>query len=404
MKLNQLVILPFIFSAAVWGGPIEDAYKMHNRIAGVPPSPAVLQNMAQLILDNNAEGAAQLAMENKNFINVTIKVWAKSFTNRDQTSRVPLNDMAATIMGAVRDNVPFNTVLYDDIIYVFEGPVIRMSGTNIAEEYNYAVNDNNYYEKAEDYRFTINGSSIDLSQKLIQGVQSEITEIPTEATSGILTTRAAGEAFYSAGTNRRVNRYTFMNFLCKDYEELHDISIPDFRVRRDVERDPGGVSLTYKNTCVGCHAGQDALAGAYAHYNFNPNSGLKLTYDPTMVTPKINNINSFSSGYFTTDDSWVNLWRFGKNEVLNWRGAPEGNGAKALNEMLTQSGAFSQCMAKHVFKIVCKHEPVSQDEINLVNTLAEDFESPNYEESKRYNMKRLFAKTSAGCLINEENL
>ena len=37
---------------------------------------------------------------------------------RDQTVFAPLNDYTATVVGMVRDDVPFNTLLSADIIYI----------------------------------------------------------------------------------------------------------------------------------------------------------------------------------------------------------------------------------------------------------------------------------------------
>lgn len=331
--------------------------------------------MEQLIAQGNGVGAARLAMKNKNFINIVIKNWAKPFTNREQTSRVELNDYAATIMGAVRDDISFDRILYDDIMYTVSGSATA-----------YSPMDNNHYKEAET-------SLVDFSDKLTRVQQSSLTGLPAMATSGVLTTRAAGESFYSAGTNRRVNRYTFMNYLCNDYEDLHDTSIPDYKVRRDVERNPGGDSRTYKNTCVGCHAGQDSIAGAYAFYDFPTN---KLEYNQGKVAPKINAIVNYKDGLQVVDDSWFNLWKVGVNSSkLGFRGASNGNGARALNSMLTKSQAFSQCMAKKVFKLVCKKDAVNTDDVNFVQSQAQSFES-------NYSLRTLIAKTSAGCLINED--
>ncbi len=37
---------------------------------------------------------------------------------------------------------------------------------------------------------------------------------------------AAAEAFFSAGTNRRMWRFTAINYLCRDMEQLHDVTRP----------------------------------------------------------------------------------------------------------------------------------------------------------------------------------
>lgn len=350
----------------------ESAYKLHNRLTGVPPKPQVLKDMEDFIDRGQPEEAAKIAMNHKNFINVVLKNWVKPWSNRDQTSRVPLNDYVATVLGSVKDNVPFDRVLYDDIIYVVNGA-----------ETNYSPDNNTHYSQAET-------ANADLSTRLIQQTQSQLTGIG--ATSGIMTTRAAGESFYSAGTNRRINRYTFMNFLCRDYEDMHDTSIPDTYVRQDVERNPGLDSRTYKNKCVGCHAGQDSLAGAYAYYNFANN---RLTYTPNTVTPKINQIVYYREGHRTVNDSWMNMWVMGKNaKELGWSGANSGSGARDLNRMFTRSNAFSQCMAKKVYKLVCMKDPESASDKAFVEEQSRAFKNG-------FSLKNLILKTSVGCIVNE---
>ena len=42
------------------------------------------------------------------FYTITLKNFATPWTNRDQTVFAPLNDYTATVIGMVRDDVPFN--------------------------------------------------------------------------------------------------------------------------------------------------------------------------------------------------------------------------------------------------------------------------------------------------------
>ncbi len=61
--------------------------------------------------------AAAIATQAPSFYNVTLKNLVIPWTNRDQTVFAPLNDYAATVIGMVRDNVPFNTALSADLLY-----------------------------------------------------------------------------------------------------------------------------------------------------------------------------------------------------------------------------------------------------------------------------------------------
>lgn len=371
----KILLFLLLSSLPAFAGPRESAYRLHNRLTGLPPSPAVLDQMEVDIKGGDPEAAAETAIQNPAFYNIVLKNWIKPWTNRERTNRVELNDYVATVIGVIKDDLPFTQVLSEDILYT----------VNDAAAPAYNVGNNDHYANVE-------ARNLNFSDLLVQQVQSSLTGIP--ATSGVITSRASGAAFFSAGTNRRVNRFTFMNFLCKDYEDVHDITIPDYRVRRDVERNPGGDSRTYKNKCVGCHAGQDALGGAYAYYNFQDN---RLIYTAGRVQEKMNiNGHFYPEGFVTTTDSWINTWAKGQNASLGWRGATQGNGARSLNQMIARSRAFSVCMAKKVFKLVCMKEPLSTSDKAYIETAANVF-----EEDGTYSMKKLIVKTSARCLTDE---
>lgn len=379
LKKHQLCLLLSFISFSALAGPREQAWKLHNRLTGVPPVKTAnqdpLRDMELAIAGGRPEDAAEIATQNPNFYNIVLKNWIKPWSNREQTSRVELNDYVATVLGIIRDDLPFTEVLSGDIIYTVNGATPGYSST-----------DNNHYVNAED-------RNLNLMTSLMRQTQSALTGLPASATSGVITTRAAGEAFFSAGTNRRVNRFNFINYLCRDYEALHDVNIADFRVRRDVERNPGGDSRTYKSKCVGCHAGQDALGGAYAYYDF---VGGRLVYTPNVVVTKMNHNVYYKDGFVTKDDSWINTWAQGQNAVLGWRGPTSGNGVRELGSMLSKSKAFSQCMAKKVFQLVCLKEAINTDDVAMVDELATRFEQNNY------NMKDLIINTSVGCIVNED--
>jgi len=376
LKKIILVMSLATLSMPLLAGPREQAWKLHNRLAGIPPKQDVLNDMSAAISQGDPEAAARIAMENPSFYNITLKNWIKPWSNRDQTPRVPMNDYVATILGVIRDDSPFDKILYDDIIYIVDDATLPV----------YSNTDNNHYRNAET-------QNLDFMDTLVVRKQSDITGTPVAGIAGVTTTRNAGENYFSAGTNRRVNRFIFMNYLCKDYEDLHDITIPDFRVARDVERNPGGDSRTYKNRCVGCHAGQDGLRGAYAYYNF---TGGRLAYTPGQVQGKMNQNNYFPQGFVTTNDEWINLWATGQNASVGWRGATSGTGAQSIGMMFAKSKAFSQCMARKVFKLVCMKDAVNADDVSKITALATEFESNN-----KYSMKDLIAKTSVGCVVNE---
>ncbi len=103
-------------AAAFAGAPNADqATRMYNRIAGVPPTAAQL---AQMTASPDSVSAALLATHDPSFYNNTIRNMAAPWTNRDQSVFVPLNDYTATVVGMVRDDVPFNTLLSADLVYI----------------------------------------------------------------------------------------------------------------------------------------------------------------------------------------------------------------------------------------------------------------------------------------------
>src|SRR5262252_1096127 len=83
-------------------GPREQAERIFNRLAGVPPTDAVITNMANAIQSDPSNGpiaAANIAMKDPHFYTVTIKNWVAPWTNRDQNAFVPLNDYITLVMG-----------------------------------------------------------------------------------------------------------------------------------------------------------------------------------------------------------------------------------------------------------------------------------------------------------------
>ena len=96
----------------------DQATRIYNRIAGVPPTAAQLGQMTSAA---SPVAAALIATNDPAFYNNTIRNMAAPWTNRDQSVFVPLNDYTATVVGMVRDNVPFNTLLSADLVYIGDG-------------------------------------------------------------------------------------------------------------------------------------------------------------------------------------------------------------------------------------------------------------------------------------------
>ena len=142
----------------------------------------------------------------------------------------------------------------------------------------------------------------------------------------MLTSRAAAQAFFVAGTNRAMFRYTLMNHLCTDLEQVQDPTRPPDRIRQDVSRSPGGDSRLFLNNCIACHSGMDPMTQAFAYYDYDETAG-RMLYTPGVVRPKyFNNKDTFPAGFSTPDDYWDNYWRKGSNSLLGWDGSLPGKG------------------------------------------------------------------------------
>jgi len=355
----------------------DQAKRMHDRLAGVPPTAAVLNDMASRIASGDSNAAAMLAMDNPNFYNVTLKNWATPWTNREQTVFAPLNDYTATVIGMVRDGVPFNQLLSANIVYHANG-----ASQNGSTAPNYSASNNSHYEWLED-------NGIDLASELTRDTQ---LGVPADATAGVMTTRAAAAAFFVAGTNRAMFRFTLLNHMCDDLEQVKDTTRSPDRVRQDVSRSPGGDSRLFLNNCVGCHAGMDPMAQAFAYYQFNEGSG-QIEYTDGVVQPKyFINGETFSPGYVTPDDSWDNYWREGPNASLGWNGGMpgSGSGAKSMGAELANSQAFAACQVKKAFKMVCLRDPADSGDRSKIETMTSNFQT-------NYQMKPVFAEAAAYC-------
>jgi len=363
-------------------GPTEraQAKRIHDRIAGVPPTEAVLNTMEALIVGGDAAGAAREAMKARTFYTTTLKNWVTPWTNRDQTVFAPLNDYTATVIGMVRDDVDFRQVLSGDILYV--------GGSGLPA---YSPASNDLYQQMEDQDVDLSSASV-----LVASTQSSHTGLPAAATAGVITTRGAAQAFFVAGTNRAMFRFTMINHMCKDMEQVHDVNLPPDRIRQDVSRSPGGDSRLFLNGCIGCHSGMDPLAQAFAYYNYNETSG-RIEYTDGQVQPKyLINMDNFKPGYVTRSDGWNNYWRQGANTVLGWNGSlpGSGNGAKSMGTELANSDQFARCQVEKVFKTVCLHPPVDGADRTKVNDIINVFRNGGFK------MKDVFAETAAYCKGN----
>jgi hypothetical protein len=363
----------------------KQALRMYERLTGTPPSPTllgVLEGMVGNSTQAELEATAAYIMRpdlehSKNFYSVTLKNFATPWTNRDQSIFAPLNDYTATVIGLVKDDADFRTVLFDDVVYVGSGSGIPA----------YSPTSNEHYEALESNHVDLRG--------LTRTTQSSLNGLPPAATAGIITSRAASEAFFIDGTNRAMFRFTLLNHMCRDMEQIHDTSRPPDRIRQDVTRSPGGDSSVFNNNCIGCHSVMDSMAQAFAYYDFDETQN-RLVYTPGQVQPKyLINSDNFKPGFVTPDDTWDNRMRMdGKNDfnVLGWDPGltGHGNGAKSLGQEFAYSTAFAECQTEKVFRKVCFRGPTEDEYGNVVTGIASTIKSGG-------SLRTVFARVAAQC-------
>lgn len=372
----------------------EQAKRIHDRLAGVPPSNEVLDQMESLVSAGNVRGAADIAMQNSAFYSITLKNWITPWTNEDADVFAPLNDYTATVIGITRDQIDFRQILSGDVLY------IANASAGVPA---YSTTSNAHYQALDD-------QSSDLKEVLQATTQSAVTGLPAAATAGVMTTRAAAKSYFKDGTNRAMFRFTLINHMCTDLEGLKDTSRSPDRIRQDVSRSPGGDSRIFNNSCVGCHSGMDPLTQAFAYYNYGYNVDSDpdgeqgaLEYnqaadiDPdtgTQVQAKYHfNSNNFPYGFITNNDSWNNYWRQGLNKNLGWdESLPDnGSGAKSMGQELANSQQFASCQVTKVFKNICLRSPQDSADRTKITSMTNTFTSTGY------NIKQVFADSADYC-------
>ncbi len=380
-------------------GNLEQAKRIHDRVAGVPPTETVLNQMAGVIAsppDGKTGGvaAAEIAMENDNFYNVTLKTLVTPWTNEEQDPFVALNDYTATVIGIVANDLDFRTILTTPNLYVARSSLGLPA---------YSPTNNAHYEALEE-RVRENRSS--LKDDLEAVSQASVVQISDFEASGVVTSRASAKAFFSDGTNRSQFQYIFLNHMCIEvFGEINDAARVVDRIRQDVSRSPGGDSRVYLNFCMGCHSGMDPLIQGLAYYDYDNNLE-KIDFNgPGIIDPDsgsrvqgkyLINSNNFPYGYAAPDNKWDNYWREGTYRSLGWdwtnEGLPgNGYGAESLMTEISHSKTFAQCHVSQVFETVCLREPQSTEDHEKVSAITDSF------RNNGFNFKTVFAESADYC-------
>ena len=405
-----------LFAGQAFADVRTQAKRMHDRLTGVTPSATVLNKMVDFLngvdingipvspefpdgttAPNGEIAATYLAMENKHFYNATLVNLITPWTNEaraafpeDLETEGTLNDYTATVIGAIRDEIDFRRILYDDILYI---------GAGVTPGYSYSSNA--HYKQLEELGLDMGDPAV-----LVQVSQSANTGttpvLAPEDTAGVITSHAAAKAFFVDGTNRAMFRFTVLNHLCQDMDQLKDVTLPADHIRQDVSRSPGGDSRIYMNACIGCHTGMDPLTQSFAYYNYDDGTNTLVFTDGQVQEKNLINANNFKPGYIVSDDSWINYWRQGKNSLLGWNSTlltgntGKGKGAKSMAQELAYSDAFARCQVEKVFKAVCLRPAGNFNDRQAVDNIIDNFKLP-FRKTTGYELKRVFAETAAYC-------
>jgi hypothetical protein len=433
--LTCILVSSSSFAPALsYAGSKEIAQRLFDRLTGHPIAVTnpLLAQMTAKIDAGDYLGAAELATTDDGFYNVTVKKWGATMSNRSEValfqdpdrSRPPyfgsLNDFNATIIGVVRDNLDAKLLLTGDFIYKadtsIDKPGAKQPPFITSADARTSIQSDHTLNWTNDHYTFIEQQNVNLRQHLVQTKQLVTTSmywgydtntppplVPNPDPAGLLSTRAFTYAHMLNGTNRRWVEFAFREFTCRPITQWADAHVLDTYVRRDVERAPAGDVMLFKNRCIACHGALDGMAGATAHYTwYSPVSGTwvqggflvrangPLIYeaDSNGVFNKHNkNAQNYPSGHVVMDDSWINQATQNQNVSFGWKGAVSGNGMNSFGQMIANSDAFPQCMAKRVFTEMCRRAP-TESEAAIVKSLGDQF------VSDKYNLRILFERAA----------
>jgi len=381
---------------------VNNAKWIFERITGVKwaaDHPLILQ--AALLPSSEI---AAMAVQQPQFLNVTVKEFALEMSTRDETIRLPLNDFAASVMGVVRDDTDARELLFGNFYYVGDPARIPADVPNVIANQNtfatQVLRSNAHYEALDSKvrKIDVGASLMRVDgQRVVQTFANNVATLAANPDpAGILTSRTWIEAHAIAGTNRRPVEFAFRQFMCLPIEQWADAAASDVRIGRDIDRFPGDDHMKFQTSCKSCHTVMDGFRGAWARWDMDGDQALNTNVtnrnaDNNRVLVKLNrNETVYPGGYVTTNDSWVNNAIRGTNATqFGWRGldgrtpASSGNGVNSFGRLIAHSERFSTCMAKRVFKSVCRKD-LSDSETAFYVQLGRQFESSNY------NLKNLF--------------
>ncbi len=345
---------------------------VHLTGAPAPMFDPRFKRAVSLVQSGKSLEAAQLVITDPGFLKVRVRGFAIPFIDIDHRKVDTLTDFQTLIIGVTRDELDARLILTGNLRY---SGYTSLSLPAVSRE------NNDHYAQFE-------ARDLDFERDL-ERVDKQWDD--TDYVAGALTTRAWASAYYNMGTNRLAVKYTIDAFQCQPIDSWKIRGLPDYFVRRDIDRAPGGDPSVYQNTCRNCHAAMDGIGGAFAKFDFA--AGV-FSFRSEGVMDKMNkNSYFYPAGFVTTDDSWTNLLSGHPTVDFQWHGPFEGNGVGAFAKTIADSGAFSRCMVEKTFAETCG-KSIRDEAPELLKSLTADF------EKNGCNLKDLFAKvaTQDACI------
>lgn len=309
------------------------ADRLYRRLGATPlaESDPRLERAADLIGKGRAREAAQEATREDGFYDAVLRDFSAPLSGRSESVGEPLNDIQLMVIGVARDDLDARTLLFGNFTYQGRRDLNLPAAPA-------------HFQALEQL-------GVPLAKNIVRLEPAQGTGVDA---AGVFTTHAWAASHFTAGTNRRPVEFAFRAFLCAPISEWKDGGALDDRVRRDVDRRPGGNPSVYSGVCRQCHGVLDGLAGAFARWDVFAGSTFPRYFLPPALAPKMNqNAQTYPDGYRTFDDSWVNYATDNHNRRFGWKGALRGKGVAAFGRMLAESDAFGRCFAKRAFKVVC---------------------------------------------------
>ncbi len=367
------LVLPLLFSVFLSGyaNGSESSTRLWRILNGthLQSSDPINQQIEDLIAVGKLREAAALTTKSSRstFLVNRVRQTFAPLASRDVDPLTPIGDFTLTIMKAVQLDRPLNELFMGGMRFGMKSQSI--DDRDNAQKSTAAIHAQ-LKSFLTDEAFIGSDAFVDVGQPALY----------PESRLGVLTSAQYGVAIFEGGTNRRAVRKIVEDWLCVGtIDRIKNYNIPDLWVGRDVERTPGGHFQNYANGCVGCHAGMDAVRGAFARYDILNLSvtdrypgGTVATTDPEYdaVQMKMNiNSQNFPSGYHVTDSRWEhNGWMPIRPDLVGsvYRRPSD------ISALILSSPELYSCLTKRVQASLC---PDRQDITQEIDRVASRFQS-----------------------------